>query len=65
MFVGTLVEGVAPAPECPELIVWHGAGALSKRIFKNFLIIRCSLERFSTSSAMLSPNRNLLGVSLS
>ena len=33
MFVGILVEGVAPTPECPELIVWHGAGALLKRIF--------------------------------
>ena len=32
MFVGTLVEGVAPAPECSELIVWRGAGALLKRI---------------------------------
>ena len=65
MFVGTLVEGVAPAPECPELIVWHGAGALLKEFLGIFLIIRCSLERFSTSSAMLSPNKNLLGVSLS
>ena len=35
MFVGTLVEGVAPAPECPELIVWHRVRALLKRIFLN------------------------------
>ena len=32
MLVKSLVEVVAPAP---ELIVWHGARALLKRIFKN------------------------------
>ena len=30
MFVKSLVEVFAPAP---ELIAWHGAGALLKRIF--------------------------------
>ena len=35
MSVGSLVEGVAPTPEHPELIVWHGVGALLKRIFLN------------------------------
>ena len=33
MFVGSLVEGVAPAPECPKLIGWHVTGILLKRIF--------------------------------
>ena len=44
MFVGTLVEGVAPAPECPELIVsfiflnWSFAKTLNLYLLKYYAI---------------------------